>query len=111
MQQAEFVAAGTACGGHGFHDFHIVCHAGGHNHWPALAGDVFDERDIHQLEQGDLVGWRVEFFEEVHSGGIEGRRKSKQAALAGSLEKGFMPIPRGMSPFVKLMKLPARARP
>ena len=56
----------------------------------ALAGNVFDVRDIRNLARGDLIGGNAEIIEQVHTAVIESRRQEINPAIAACIKQMSM---------------------
>jgi len=93
MQDHQLRASVAAGGLHGLGNFIRVGHAGRDDHRFAGRRDARDQRQIHRLERGDLVGRGAQAFEQVHGGGVKGRRKQGDVACPGAVEQCAVPVP------------------
>ncbi len=93
MEQNDAAVAGTARGLHRLRDLRHTGHAGGDDQWLAGRCRALDQRNVHDLERGDLVGWRTQAFQKVDGGRIEGTREQGDAPRARMREQMRVPIP------------------
>ena len=74
-------------------------------------GDVFDQWQIDRFERSNLVRRGVEVFEQVDGSVVEHGTEDGNTELAGVLEKWRVPLPRGVSPLIEIVKRSPRPGP
>ena len=107
MQQHEVAPAGVAERRDRLGDLVRRRHAGRQDGRAAGRGDAPNQRQIDQLERRDLVGRRIELFEEIDRGVVERRREHRDAELAAFGEQRRMPVPRRVRLLVELVEAAA----
>ena len=108
LEQNELGAAGGSCGTHGILKFTEAGHSGGDNQGLAGGSSLFDQRQVIVLETGDLVGGCIEIFKKFNGCFVKRRAEADQIKLAGSIHDRSMPLPRGISLLIEIMKVLAR---
>ncbi len=111
MQQHEVAPARTAVGLDRLRDLLGRAHAGRHDGRLAGLGDAADQRQVDQLERRDLVGRRIEPFEQRDRAVIERRREHRDAELAALGEQRLVPLPRRMRLLVEFVEAAAVPQP
>ena len=104
FQQRDVGTARAARRLHRLADLDGRRHAGGDDHRLAGLGHAADQRQVHRLEGGDLVGRHVEAFQQLHRVFGERRGKREDALLARPREDRRVPVGGGPGLFVEVIE-------
>src|SRR5699024_2610501 len=106
-EHGDLVVALRAQGRHGEVDVRGVGGSRGEDHRLAGAGDGAQQRDVPDLERGDLVHLGAEILEQVDGGGVEGAGERDHAVLPGPGEDRLVPLPGGVGLLVEVVEVAA----
>ena len=93
-----------SAGFHSVRNLFFAGHPAGKNHGFALGSGIFDERQIHKLKTGDLVGLTVHFLQKIDRGSVKGRREEINSHLLALRLDPRLPLPRRIGFLVEIIE-------